>query len=123
MGKNFQNRRDFLKAAAMSISFTGLCGCSEGMQSFAFNVRREKFADARVRQALNFAFDFEWANENLFFGQYVRTNSYFSNSELAATGTPGEAELVFLLLDAAASDAGRRRLYRSPLNPQACSPT
>lgn len=69
---------------------------SEGMQSFAFNVRREKFADARVRQALNFVFDFEWANENLFFGQYVRTNSYFSNSELAATGTPGKAELAVL---------------------------
>jgi len=69
---------------------------SEGMQSFAFNVRREKFTDARVRQAFNFAFDFEWANENLFFDQYVRTNSYFSNSELAATGTPDKAELAVL---------------------------
>ncbi len=69
---------------------------SEGMQSFAFNVRREKFADPRVRQAFNFAFDFEWANENLFFDQYVRTNSYFSNSELAATGTPDTAELAIL---------------------------
>ena len=69
---------------------------SQGMQSFAFNIRREKFADARVRQAFNLAFDFEWANENLFFGQYVRTNSYFSNSELAATGTPDDAELAIL---------------------------
>jgi microcin C transport system substrate-binding protein len=69
---------------------------SQGMQSFAFNIRRKKFADARVRQAFNLAFDFEWANENLFFGQYVRTNSYFSNSELAATGTPGDAELEIL---------------------------
>jgi len=69
---------------------------SQGMQSFAFNIRRKKFADARVRQAFNLAFDFEWANENLFFGQYVRTNSYFSNSELAATGTPGDAELEVL---------------------------
>ncbi|MEM7636373.1 MAG: extracellular solute-binding protein [Pseudomonadota bacterium] len=69
---------------------------SQGMQSFAINTRREKFADARVRQALNLAFDFEWANENLFFGQYKRTNSFFSNSELAATGTPGEAELAIL---------------------------
>jgi microcin C transport system substrate-binding protein len=69
---------------------------SQGMQSFVFNIRRDKFADARVRQALNFAFDFEWANENLFFGQYVRTNSYFSNSELAATGTPDADELAIL---------------------------
>ena len=66
------------------------------MQSFAINTRREKFANARVRRALNLAFDFEWANENLFFGQYVRTNSFFSNSELAATGKPGAAELAIL---------------------------
>ncbi len=69
---------------------------SEGMQSYAFNTRREKFSDPRVRRAFNFAFDFEWANENLFFGQYVRTNSYFSNSELAATGLPGADELAIL---------------------------
>ncbi len=69
---------------------------SQGMQSFALNTRREKFADARVRKALNLAFDFEWANENLFFGQYVRTSSFFSNSELAATGKPDDAELAIL---------------------------
>ncbi len=69
---------------------------SQGMQSFAINTRREKFADARVRKALNLAFDFEWANENLFFGQYKRTNSFFSNSELAATGKPDAAELAIL---------------------------
>ena len=69
---------------------------SQGMQSFAINTRREKFADARVRKALNHAFDFEWANENLFFGQYKRTSSFFSNSELAATGKPGAAELAIL---------------------------
>ncbi|MGB5215563.1 MAG: extracellular solute-binding protein [Anderseniella sp.] len=69
---------------------------SQGMQSFAINTRRGKFADARVRKALNLAFDFEWANENLFFGQYKRTNSFFSNSELAATGKPGAAELAIL---------------------------
>ncbi len=69
---------------------------SQGMQSFAINTRREKFADARVRKALNLTFDFEWANENLFFGQYVRTSSFFSNSELAASGKPGPAELAIL---------------------------
>jgi microcin C transport system substrate-binding protein len=69
---------------------------SDGMQAYTFNTRREKFADPRVRRAFNFAFDYEWANENLFFGQYVRTNSYFSNSELATTGLPSPAELAIL---------------------------
>jgi microcin C transport system substrate-binding protein len=68
----------------------------EGMQAFAFNTRRSKFADPRVRLAFNHAFDFEWANENLFYGQYVRSASYFANSELAATGLPGPEELAIL---------------------------
>jgi microcin C transport system substrate-binding protein len=68
----------------------------EGMQAFAFNTRRSKFADPRVRLAFNHAFDFEWSNENLFYGQYVRSASYFSNSELAATGLPGPEELAIL---------------------------
>jgi microcin C transport system substrate-binding protein len=69
---------------------------AEGMQAFAFNTRRSKFADPRVRLAFNHAFDFEWANENLFYGQYVRSESYFANSELAATGLPGPEELAIL---------------------------
>jgi microcin C transport system substrate-binding protein len=68
----------------------------EGMQAFAFNTRRSKFSDPRVRLAFNHAFDFEWANENLFYGQYVRSESFFANSELAATGTPGPEELAIL---------------------------
>ncbi len=67
-----------------------------GMQAFIFNLRRDKFADPRVREALGYAFDFEWSNQNLFYGQYTRTKSYFSNSELAATGLPSEAELALL---------------------------
>ena len=59
---------------------------SKGMQAYVFNTRRAKFTDARVRQAFNLAFDFEWANANLFYGQYQRTGSYFSNSELASSG-------------------------------------
>lgn len=62
-----------------------------GMQCFAFNLRRPKFQDARVRQAFNFAFNFEWSNENLFYGQYKRTDSYFSNSELASSGVLSDA--------------------------------
>jgi microcin C transport system substrate-binding protein len=68
----------------------------EGMQSWALNIRRPKFQDARVRQALNFAFDFEWANTNLFYGQYVRSRSYFNNSEMEAKGLPSPAELAIL---------------------------
>lgn len=67
-----------------------------GMQGFVFNTRRPLFADLRVRQALGLAFDFEWANKTLFFGQYTRCNSYFSNSELAAQGAPGADELALL---------------------------
>jgi microcin C transport system substrate-binding protein len=67
-----------------------------GMQAFVYNTRRAIFKDRRVRQALAYAFDFEWTNRNLFFGQYVRTRSYFSNSELAATGLPGPAERAVL---------------------------
>jgi microcin C transport system substrate-binding protein len=67
-----------------------------GMQSFVFNTRRDKFHDRKVRQALAYAFDFEWSNKTLFFGQYARTNSYFSNSELAARGLPTAAELALL---------------------------
>ncbi len=66
------------------------------MQSFVMNLRRPTFQDVRVRQALNLAFDFEWANKNLFFGNYTRLNSYFDNSELAATGLPLGRELEIL---------------------------
>ncbi len=69
---------------------------SRGMQAFVFNLRRKKFQDRRVREAFNYAFDFEWANTNLFYGQYTRTNSFFSNSELAATGLPEGRERALL---------------------------
>lgn len=69
---------------------------SSGMQAFAFNTRRDIFKDARVRRALGYAFDFEWANANLFYGQYKRTQSFFDNSELAAKGLPNKDELALL---------------------------
>ena len=68
----------------------------QGMQGFVLNMRRKMFSDARVRLALSYVFDFEWSNENLFYGQYTRAASYFSNSELAATGLPDERELAIL---------------------------
>ncbi len=68
----------------------------EPMQGFAMNLRRSKFSDARVREAIALAFDFEWANKTLFYGQYTRTDSYFENSELASNGLPEGAELALL---------------------------
>lgn len=67
-----------------------------GMQAFIFNLRREKFRDPVLRQALAYAFDFEWSNKQLFYGQYTRTKSYFSNSELAARALPSPEELALL---------------------------
>ena len=67
-----------------------------GMQAFLMNQRRSLFQDIRVRKALNYAFNFEWSNKNLFYGAYRRTNSFFSNSELASTGLPSKSELAVL---------------------------
>tara|TARA_R110002124_G_scaffold65102_1_gene178169 strand:+ start:18873 stop:20696 length:1824 start_codon:yes stop_codon:yes gene_type:complete len=67
-----------------------------GMQGFAFNTRRELFSDPQVRHALAYAFNFEWSNKALFYGQYERTRSYFQNSEMAATGLPGPDEMKLL---------------------------
>jgi len=67
-----------------------------GMQGFAVNLRRPLFQDARVRRALIEVFDFEWMNQNLFYGSYTRTRTYFSNSELASSGLPEGAELAVL---------------------------
>ena len=66
------------------------------MQAFAFNIRRAKFADPRVRSAFNYAFDFEEMNKQIFYGQYKRVDSYFDGTELAATGLPGGRELEIL---------------------------
>ena len=67
-----------------------------GMQGFAFNLRRKHLQDPRVRHAFNLAFNYEWANKNMFFDQYRRLGSYFENSELKATGLPTGAELAIL---------------------------
>lgn len=67
-----------------------------GIQGFAMNTRRPVFSDARVRHAMALLFDFEWANKNLFYGAYTRTLSYFSDTDLAATGLPSPAELALL---------------------------
>jgi microcin C transport system substrate-binding protein len=66
------------------------------MQAFAFNTRRDKFKDPRVRLAFNYAFDFEEMNKQIFFGQYKRIDSYFDGTELACSGLPQGKELAIL---------------------------
>ncbi|AXF21037.1 ABC transporter substrate-binding protein [Burkholderia pyrrocinia] len=67
-----------------------------GMQGFFMNLRRPLFRDVRVRQALDLAFDFEWLNHQLFYSGYTRLDSYFADTDLQATGTPGASELKLL---------------------------
>lgn len=62
------------------------------LQHFAFNLRRPKFQDKRIRRAIDLAFNFEWANEKLFYGQYQRLYSYFTNTDMEATGLPSGLE-------------------------------
>jgi microcin C transport system substrate-binding protein len=66
------------------------------MQAFAFNVRRRKFKQPQLRRALNFAFDFERINKEIFYGQYKRIASYFEGTELASSGMPRGRELEIL---------------------------
>jgi peptide/nickel transport system substrate-binding protein len=68
---------------------------------FAFNTRRKIFEDVRVREALVMAFDFEWANANLFANAYKRTYGYYSGSELSSMGRPADARELAILGDAA----------------------
>jgi len=67
-----------------------------GTQAWWFNTRRDKFKDARVRQAIGLCFDFQWTNKNIMYGLYRRTVSYFQNSPLAAAGLPGPDEMAVL---------------------------
>lgn len=68
-----------------------------GMQGFLYNTRRPLFADAAVRKALSYAFDFEWSNKQFAYSEYARTDSYFENSDLAAEdGLPTGKELEIL---------------------------
>lgn len=89
-----------------------------GMQGYAFNIRRPFFKDRRVREALGYAFDFEWTNQNLFYGQYARTGSYFSNSELASRGLAGADEIKILepFRDRLPKEAFNKE-YRPPSTP------
>lgn len=67
-----------------------------GMSGFCFNARRPLFADPKVRRALAYAYDFEWTNQNLYYGLFTRSNSYWGNSDLGASGLPTGQELAIL---------------------------
>lgn len=67
-----------------------------GMQAFIMNLRRAPFDNIKFREALNYAFDYEWTNRNLFYDSYTRTDSYFFNSDLASSGLPEGRELDIL---------------------------
>ena len=67
-----------------------------GGQGWFFNTRRDKFKDPRVREAVNYAFDFEWTNKTIMYGAYARTVSPFQNSDMVATGLPSPEELKLL---------------------------
>jgi microcin C transport system substrate-binding protein len=71
-------------------------GSPSGAQGFFINLRRDKFRDKRVREALGLAFDFEWTNKNLFYGAYLRTESFFENSDMKAKGPPSKEEIALL---------------------------
>jgi len=76
-------------------------------QSFIFNLRRDRFKDPRVREAIGLMFNFEWSNQTLFYGLYARINSFWENSYLAAVGAPSDAEKALLqpLVDQGLVDA------------------
>tara|TARA_B100000427_G_scaffold311202_1_gene301636 strand:+ start:2012 stop:3826 length:1815 start_codon:yes stop_codon:yes gene_type:complete len=88
-----------------------------GMQGFFINTRKDIFKNRIVRKALNYAFDFEWTNKILFFNQYKRTNSFFSNSDLASLNLPTKEELK--LLDPfkdELTDEVFYNIYKNPVN-------
>lgn len=67
-----------------------------GIQGWFFNIRRPMLTDVRIREAIGYAFDFNWTNKNLMYGAYERTTSYFENSDMAAKGLPDAEERALL---------------------------
>jgi microcin C transport system substrate-binding protein len=95
--KNWATAYDFPAVTEKRVQLEEFPNRSSGiMQAFAMNIRREKFRDPRVRRALNFAFDFEEMNKQIFFEQYKRISSYFDGTELASSGLPQGKELEIL---------------------------
>jgi microcin C transport system substrate-binding protein len=95
--KNWATAYDFPAVTEKRVLLEEFQNRSSGiMQAFALNIRRDKFKDPRLRRALNFAFDFEEMNKQIFFDQYKRISSYFDGTELASSGLPQGRELEIL---------------------------
>ncbi len=104
------------KREGLLIQKTFPTGQPSGMQAFVYNLRNPLFRDWRVRRALVYAFDFEWTNRNLFFGQYARTRSFFDNSELASRPGKPRGAVLRLLQDLKRRYPGAvpNRVFTSP---------
>ncbi|CAM3993389.1 extracellular solute-binding protein [Vreelandella rituensis] len=87
------------------------------MQAFVFNLRKDKFSDPRVREALSLTFDFDWLNTNIFYDTYQRTESFFENSQMEAQGLPSGEELALLapFREQIAEEHHSQRVFTSPL--------
>ncbi|GLR95525.1 MULTISPECIES: extracellular solute-binding protein [Bradyrhizobium] len=96
--KNWATAYDFPAVTEKRVLLEKFPTRSSGMmQAFVPNLRRAKFSDPRLRRALNYAFDFEEMNKQLFYGEYFRVRSYFDGlEELMATGLPQGRELEIL---------------------------
>jgi microcin C transport system substrate-binding protein len=94
---HWATRYDFpaVKSGAVKQELLARGGVASG-QSWVFNLRRAKFQDIRVREAIGLMFNFEWSNETLFYDLNTRINSFWDNSDLAATGKPTEGERLLL---------------------------
>ncbi|WP_273727808.1 extracellular solute-binding protein [Brucella gallinifaecis] len=90
-------------------------GTPANMLGFVFNTRRPVFEDRRVRQALGLLFDFEWANRNLFAGQYERLQSFWEGSDLSSVGKAADSRERELL--AAFPDAVRKEVLEGTWHP------
>ncbi len=71
-------------------------GNAGDFQGFMFNTRLPKFKDARVRQAIGLAMDYEWMNRQLFYQAYTRVRGYFVGSDFEAKDLPDTDELNLL---------------------------
>lgn len=97
ISRNWATKYDFDAVKQGKVITTRIPGeKSATLQAFFMNSRRPQFSDIKTREAIGLAFDFEWLNENQFFGAYTRSNSYFATSTFSAVGTPEGAELALL---------------------------
>lgn len=86
-----------------------------GFQSYAINTRRDKFKDARVREALGLALDYEWMNRQMFYNAYQRVTGLFGNTDCQATGVPSPEELALM-------EPWRKDIPSAAFGPMAVSP-